>query len=219
MKRISAPKAMMLQKKEYTWIQKPLPGPHMISECVPISLMLKIIKVAETMKEVRKILSSRSVLVDGRIVTEPKFPVGFMDVISAGDKSWRVLLDGKGRIIAKETKEKGIKICRVENKVIVKKGKLQISTNDGRTLFGQDAKVGDCLIISLPEGKVTKRLPLEVGMKCFIVGGKHVGKKAVIEEIISGSATRLAEVKCNIDGSTSNTFKGYIFPIGDFKVD
>ena len=222
MKCVSAPKAIKLRRKENTWIQRPLPGPHVISGCAPISYILKTIGVAQTMKEVKKILSSRSAYIDGKVVAEPKFPVGLMDMVTIGDKSWRITFSKKGVLIATPSKENKSKICRIEGKTRAQKGKIQFSLHDGKTIMskdGKEGKVGDCLLISLPEAKILKKYPLETKMNCFISGGKHVGKKAVIEEIIPGTATRLAQVKCNIDGILSTTYKGYIFPIGDSKLE
>jgi len=219
LKRISASKAIIVKRKEKTWIQRPLPGPHAISACAPLSHIMKEIGVAETMKEVKKILSSRLVYIDGKIVTEPKRAVGFMDVISVGDKSWRVLFDEKGRLIVNNTKNKAEKVCRIERKIRIQKGKIQFSLHDGRTISSNDGKVGDCLLISLPEGKIVKRYPLATKMNCLIIGGKHIGRNAVIEELVSGTATRIPQAKCNIAEVVSTTFRGYIFPIGDFKLE
>jgi ribosomal protein S4E len=171
------------------------------------------------MKEAKKILTSRSVYVDGKIVTESKSPIGFMDVITAGENSWRILFDTKGRLMTKVTKNDKVKVCRVEKKTRIKRGKIQFTLHDGKTLADGKGSVGDCLLISLPEGKVTKTYTFETKMSCLIIGGKHVGKKAVIEEIIPGTATRSSQVKCNIDGTISTTLKSYIFPIGDFKLE
>ncbi|MEM2974112.1 MAG: S4 domain-containing protein [Candidatus Micrarchaeia archaeon] len=218
LKRISAPKVISLERKAKTFVQRPMPGPHKGLVCVPLSHVVKSINLANTMKEVKKILASRYVLVDGKVVTNPKFPIGFMDAITVGDKSWRVLFDRKGVLKPVETKDARMKICRIEKKFRIKNGRIQLSLHDGRTLIGEKGNVGDCILISLPEGKVMKLFPLEPKMNCLIIGGKHVAKKAVIEEIIPGTATRMAEVRCDIDGIISTTSREYIFPIGDFKI-
>ena len=218
LKRISAPKALMIERKAKTWIQRPLPGPHKIATCAPISHILKVIGIASTMKEVRKMLTSRSVLVDGRAVTEPKYAIGFMDVITFGDNSWRMLFDEKGRLIAKVTKDDKSKVCRIEKKTRIAGGKIQFTLHDGKALMSKEGKVGDCILISLPDQKQKKVYSVGGKMNCIIIGGKHVGKNAVVEEIIPGTATRPAQVKCDIDGTLSITLKEYIFPVGDFKI-
>jgi len=219
LKRVSAPKSIRMERKAKTFLQRPLPGPHVRSACVPLSYVLKAVGIAETMREARKMLSTRSVFVDGKTIAEQKFPIGLMDVVTVGDRSWRIIFNEMGQIIAKETKDNRTKVCRIEGKIRSKGGKIQISLHDGRTIFSKDGKVGDCMLISLPEGKLVKLYAMEPKMNCMIIGGKHVGKKGVIEEIIPGTATRIPQVKCNLDGVSSTTFKGYIFPIGDFKLE
>ena len=219
MKRVSAPKSIRMERKAKTFLQRPLPGPHVRSACVPLSYVLKVVGLAQTMREARKMLSTRSVLVDGKTIAEQKFPIGLMDVVTVGDRSWRIIFNEMGQIIAKETKDNRTKVCRIEGKIRSKGGKIQISLHDGRTIFSKEGKVGDCMLISLPDGKLVKIYAMEPKMNCMIIGGKHVGKKGVIEEIIPGTATRIPQVKCDIGGVSSTTLKGYIFPIGDFKLE
>ena len=50
---------------------------------------------ADTGKEARSIIASGKVMVDGKVVKNYKYPLGFMDVLSfkGMDKNYRILLD------------------------------------------------------------------------------------------------------------------------------
>jgi len=217
LKQLAASKAVKIGRKQNVWLQRALPGKHSIAAAVPLSFVLKGIGVASTAREAKMILNGRTVRIDGKITTEIKHPVGFMDVLTVGDKSWRAAYDQKGRIIFVETSKPSIKLCRVERKFRTKGGKIQLSLHDGRTIIDFTCNVGDSVSVSLPEGKASACNPLKGGAKCIIVGGKHVGNQGTVEEIIPGSAARIPEVKCKIGAEVYTTLKRYIFPIGDQK--
>jgi len=60
--------------------------------------------LADNSKEAKSIIMAGKVLVDGRIVKNYKFPVGFMDVITVPSANiyMRVLIDNNGILRLKE---------------------------------------------------------------------------------------------------------------------
>jgi len=214
LKRIAMPKSFGLQRKELTWVMNPLPGKHSKSVCIPLNHAIIMLGFAKTANEAKQILNSRQVKVDGKVKTEPKEPVGLMDLVTIGDKNWRAILDTKGRITLVESKNPSIKLCRVKNKTKIKGGKMQLTLHDGRTIVDFDANVGDVIQISIPEGKATGKIELKEGALCFLTGGKKVGNKIKIKEITPSSATRNSEIKGELeDGSEAITLTKYAFPI------
>ncbi|TLZ94355.1 MAG: 30S ribosomal protein S4e, partial [Methanobacteriota archaeon] len=82
LKRLSAPRSWSTPRKTDFWIVRPSPGPHAIGESVPLGSILRdMLKLCDSAREARHILNNRGVLIDGRVVTDPKFPVGLMDVL------------------------------------------------------------------------------------------------------------------------------------------
>jgi small subunit ribosomal protein S4e len=216
LKRIAMPKSFGLQRKGFTWVINPLPGRHSKSRCIPLNYAVIMLGFAKTSNEAKQILNSRKVKIDGKVRTEQKEPVGFMDVITIGDKSWRAILDKKGRIIFVESKNPSVKLCQVKNKTKIKGGKIQLTLHDGRNILDFDAKIGDVIQISLPEGKASGKIELKEGALCLLTGGKKVGNKIKIKEIIPSSATRNSEIKGELeDGSEAITLTKYAFPIND----
>ena len=216
LKRIAMPKSFGLQRKGFKWVMNPLPGKHSKSSCITLNHAIIMLGFAKTAKEAKQVLNTRQVKIDGKIKTEPKEPVGLMDIITIGDKSWRAIFDTKGRIKFVESKNPSIKLCRVKNKTKIKGGKIQLTLHDGRNILDFDAKIGDTIQISLPEGKATGKIELKEGALCFIIGGKKVGNKIRIKEITQSSATRESEIRGELeDGSEAITLTKYAFPITD----
>ncbi len=62
--------------------------------------------------------------VDGKIVTDYKFPVGLMDVVTLkkANQSYRMLIDYKGRLklVPIEENEAGWKLARIDGKTTVR---------------------------------------------------------------------------------------------------
>ncbi|HYM39898.1 MAG TPA: 30S ribosomal protein S4e, partial [Thermoplasmata archaeon] len=152
---------------------------------VPVGLILRdMLHVCDTAREARHILNGRHVLIDGRPVTNPKFPVGLMDVVSLEDTKahYRMLVDHRGRMNLQtvEAPEAKWKLCRIENKTTVRGGKTQINLHDGRNvLLPKDAhKTGTTLKLGVPDQKVLAHFDLAEGATALITGGKHVGELA-----------------------------------------
>ncbi len=185
MKRLPAPRSWAISRKTDFWVSKPSPGPHPVDRSMPLGLILRdMLHVCDTAREARHILNSRHVRVDGRVVTDPKFPVGLMDVVALEETKayYRMLVDTRGRmhLQAIEAPESKWKLCRIENKTTVRGGKTQVNLHDGRNLLlEKDAhRTGTTLKLALPEQKVLGTYDLGEGVTALITGGKHVGELA-----------------------------------------
>ena len=185
MKRLPAPRSWAIASKTEFWVSRPSPGPHPVDRSVPLGLILRdMLRVCDTAREARHVLNGRRVLVDGRPVTDPKFPVGLMDVVSLDETKahYRMLVDSRGRmrLLAIEAPEAKWKLCRVEGKTTVRGGKTQLNLHDGRNLLlPKDAhKTGTTLKVGVPEQKVLGHFELGEGATALVTGGQHVGELA-----------------------------------------
>lgn len=190
LKRIAAPKTWFIGRKESTFITKPFPGSHSLMYGVALSVaMREILKVAKSAKEAKKIVKHKDVFVDKRKRTDERYSVGLMDIIEFPqiEEQYRLLLDAKGRLTAMKAdkKEADIKLSRIESKSKISGGKIQLNLSDGRNLIvDKDGyKTGDTLQLSLPDQKILAHLKLEKGMLLLLVGGKHSGMIATMEDI------------------------------------
>ncbi len=215
LKRFFAPGSWQLLRKENKFVTRPYPGGHPLHLCVPVSFVLKKIGLANTSRDAKKILNSRVVFVDGRVVTDVKRPVGFMDVVSVkGIKSVRVFLDVLGNLVFVDVPnaETNKKLCRIIGKTVLSKGKVQLNLSDGRNVLSDvECKVGDSLLLELPSQKILDVLRLEKGSFVFLSGGAHIGKFGVVDDIKEG------KLWFSFNGESFETLKKFAFVVGKDK--
>lgn len=217
-KRLASPRVWTIPKKGKVWAVKQSPGPHPIEMSVPLLMMLRdMLGYCDTAREGRRVIGERNILIDGRIATNYKMPVGFMDVLNIPKtkENFRVLLDIKGKIrpvrISKDRAK--WKLVRIENITVVKGGKTQLNLHDGRNILADKGKykTGDVLKIELPSQKILDSYPLEKGNVAMIIGGKHSGQIATIEDY-----KVIRSPKPNIVGFKEgfSTVKDHVFVVG-----
>ena len=217
LKRLIVPKSWKLLKKEEKFVIRPRPGAHPAKLSMPISLLLKNLSYASTTKEVKKILSTKEVLVDGKRVKEHKIPVGFMDIITIKDTNdvLRIVLDEKGRlrIIPAEKDEALLKLSRIKGKKVLSKGKIQLNLSDNKNILIDkgDYKVGDSVLITVPFQEIKQHIKLEKGALIYLIGGKHIGNKGTVDDI-EGNKLIYTSAKKKYE-----SLKKYAFVIGKGK--
>ncbi len=194
MKSIAAPKYFGVQRKANYYVLKPNPGRHTLQTSVAIEHALKKMDIASTKGEAGKLLKSGAILVNGRAVSEPKYPVGLNDVIELPKehKSYSAGIDALGKIKFEETSEKS-RLLRVLGKYRTKKGSLMARLHDGSNVVASnDIHVNDSVV--LENGKIKKVMQMRVGAECTVIGGVHVGTAGKIKEIKKGSMNIRATV-------------------------
>jgi len=221
LKRLNLSKITQLHRKEHKFSVKPRAGPHPNKESLTLALIIRdYLGYSNTLWETKKILAQRKVKVNGKVVTDYKFPVGFMDVVSVIDlnKNFRVVYDTKGRLRLVEIPSEDAlwKLSRVENIRPIKGKKFQYNLNDGRNFILNEKiyNTGDSLKIDLSTGKVIDHIPLSENSFAFITGGKNVGKIAKIEsyKVVNAVTPNMVKFKDGFE-----TEKNYVFPVGVIK--
>jgi len=218
-KRMAAPKSWAIPRKTSHWVTKPSPGPHRTDKSMPLlSVVRDMLELCDNSREARLIIGSRSIAVDGRVVTDYKFPVGLMDVVTVlkTKQSYRMMVDYKARLklVPVTDIEKGWKLARIDGKKVVAGGKVQLNLHDGRcVLLPKDQyKTGDVLKIELPAQKVVKAIKLEKGNLVFVLGGSHPGSVQTIEDYKVGRGASANVITCKEGFST---VKENVFVIGE----
>jgi small subunit ribosomal protein S4e len=223
LKRLAAPRAVRLHRKEKIWTVKSSPGPHPLDKSIPLSLIVRdYLGLCDTYKEVKRVIASGDILVDAVKRKDHKFPCGLMDVISVPKlkKNFRVLFDQNGKLalVPISAKDAEWKLYRLENKTVVKGNKIQLNLHDGKNkLVKKDEyKTGDVLKISFKDNKITDVFKFDKGNVSMIIGGSHIGQIANIQDIqiVPSSKPNLAKMKGDKEFST---IADYIFPIGKTK--
>ncbi|UCE45908.1 MAG: 30S ribosomal protein S4e [Methanobacteriota archaeon] len=219
LKRMTAPRRWSVPRKVSKWVMKPRSGPHGKEEAMPLAMILRdVLKVCDNARESMFVIGGRGVAVDGRIVTDPKFPVGLMDVVTLlkTGESYRMLLDYKGRLqlVKIDDKDKGWKLARIDGKNVVREGKVQLNLHDGRCLLlpKDQYRTGDVLKIEVPSQRIVKALKLDKGSLALLTGGSHPGTIQTIEEyrLRRGSGSNIVTFKEGF-----STVKENVFVVGE----
>jgi len=220
LKRIAAPRTWPVERKTKKWAIRPSVGPHSVKKSIPLLMVVRdYLEYADTARGAKNIISSRNVMVDGTVRTDPKFPCGLMDIISIpkAGANYRVLLDSRGiiRLVPIVSEEAKWKLCSIENETIIKGGKMQLNLHDGRNILVEEGqyKTGDVLKISLPDQQILDTLPFEKGIMAVITGGSHVGEISEIESAEIAKSAKPNVVKLR----DFSTIWPYVFPVGKDK--
>jgi small subunit ribosomal protein S4e len=187
LKRLYAPRDWMLSKLTGVFAPRPRAGPHKSRECMPLLVVLRNrLRYALNAREVSMILRQKMVNVDGRPRVDPKYPVGFQDVVEipkTGER-FRMMYDVKGRIsLVKITEaESSIKLCKVTN-VYTTTGRVPVATtHDGRRLRYVNPKIslGDTLVLDIATQKIQNVMKMRVGKLAMVIGGANTGRIGTI---------------------------------------
>ena len=218
LKRLAAPKTWHVRRKGIKFITKPTPGPHNLDSGMPLSILLKeILNYADTTKEVKKILNNNEVKIDGKSRKDFRFPVGLFDTIEFTNinEYFRVILNRKAKLSLIKIGKNEIlyKPCKIIGKTIIK-GKKQLNLFDGKNILADSNsyKVGDTLLLELPEQKISKHFKLEKKSTIFLIGGKHIGEIGHVEDIVEDKV-----IYKDHQGNLIETSKKYAFVVGDNK--
>jgi len=159
---------------------------HNLKNSVPLLIVLRdMLNVVKTRKEAKKILMLGNIKINHNVVREEKAPLSLFDILDVGGKTFKIVFKNKkfslDEVEGKDTEEK---IVRVNGKKVLKKGKLQVNLNDGRSyLTNEKINVGDSVVIDLKENKIKEILPLKSNSKIMFLIGKHSGEQGLVEKI------------------------------------
>ena len=219
MKRLTMPRSWPLTRKTDIWVQKPNPGGHSDELCMPLGIILRdVLGLAHSKREAKRMVSTRQVLVDGRIETDVGRGVGIMDVLTVGDDHYRCLLDENGKLRYRSipTKDSSFKLCRVMGKTTIRGGKTQVHLHDGRNIIVDEANKynsGDTLVVSLPDQEVSGHHVFSKGVLAYLTGGSHIGSTA---KVVSKDVKRSSKAN-EVQFEDFGTVADYVFVIGSEK--
>ncbi len=236
LKRLATPLFWPILRKEYKWVVKPSPGPHQANRSIPLLVLVRdILNIAKTSREARRIIFDGKIYVDGVQRRDYKFPIGPMDTVSIPE------IDLYLRVVPYPTKylwyinipkeEVGLKLVRIENKLTVKNGHIQLGTHDGRNILikvkdprnpleAMSYKTLDTLLIEVPSQQIIQHIPLNIGKYAVVIYGRNVGRlgKILSIELREGMKRRKALVTMeDSSGHRFQTILDYVMVVGDEK--
>ncbi|MBI4017943.1 MAG: 30S ribosomal protein S4e [Candidatus Aenigmarchaeota archaeon] len=187
-KRISAPQTFPTTRKAGgRFAPTPRPGPHAKKECAPLgSVVRDALGLAETMREVREALNAQKVTVNNIVRRDTRFPVGIFDVVGVGGEHFRAIPSSKGFAFVSITKkESDMRLVKIENKTLVRGGRVQLNMNDGTNVLTENKEysTGDTLVMKMPDLKVASHLKMAKGALVMLTRGRNVGRCATLEAV------------------------------------
>lgn len=219
MKRLSMPRTWPLERKGSKYITKPVSS-HKLRDCIPISIILKLLNIVPTTNEAKKIIKHKSILVDGKEIKDEKYGIGLFDIlyIKDIDKYFTIHLSKKGKlkVVQLDKNEAKYKPLKVIGKKVLKQNSLQLNLSDGKNVlvkklkFG-NIKQGDTLIYDIANRSFVEHLPLSVGSDIVVIKGSHVWEASVIKEIRSKHFKKF--IKLVIDGKSIELPIDYVIVI------
>ena len=226
MSRLAAPKTWPIKRKGAKWITAPTPGAHTRELSMPLAVCLReLIQIAETTKDIKKLLNAKEIIVNGRTIKDVKCQVGLFDVISIPKigKNYRLVMNliGKLNFIEISNEEAKFIIAKVISKTTLKKAKSQLNLSNGWNILSNEKYgVGDVLFVDVKTRKPIKHFAFANGKLAYIVGGKHPGVFAKIKETkeIGELKKRKIAVMKN-EGETWETDANQLFVIGDKEAE
>ncbi len=221
MKRLARSPMLPIPAKGDLWLIKSQAGAHKKDESIPLLVLMRdLLKIVGNLKEAKRLLTSREVLVDGKIRREPDFAVGLMDIVSFPKirKFYQIFtIKGKLRVIPIDENDAKLKSCRIVDKTPITGGKVQLNLHDGKNIIIEKEedrfKTGDTVRITIPGYKVDAFLKLEKGSNCYIYRGKHSGTLGTLEQIIEQPGGQPSDAKLKVGGEELITRKDYLFAV------
>jgi len=210
-------------RKTKKWAVAPRAGPHKKFESIPLQVVARdILKLVETGKDAKTIIHRGEILIDGKKRKDHAFPVGLFDVISIPkiNSFYRVVPSSKGLLVVKiPEKESNEKICKIDNKTIVRKGKLQLNLHDGKNILAGDKKfkTGDSVLLELPTLKIKEHVPLASGSIGIVARGTDSGKIGKVKDVVVTRNMEPTKIICEIEGKQEEVLKERFFVIGTSK--
>jgi small subunit ribosomal protein S4e len=174
---------------------------HNQDNSIPLVMAMRdLLKLGKTRKEIKIILMSGKIKVNGKTVKDEKFPLSLFDILDLDDRKYKTVIVNK-KIALEETKEHE-KISKIIRKTMVKGKKIQVNLSDGRNFIGKEkANVGDSVAFNFKENKIAKVIAFKEGADVIVTGGSHIGetgKLGKIDEKRGEAEVKLKDGKVNL---------------------
>lgn len=216
-KRVAAPASWPITRKTHHWVVGANAGPHSKETGIPLLVVVRdMLKLANNSREAKRIINEGTIFVDGKARSDYKYMVGLLDIVSipSNNEYYRVLLDARNRFKLYKEGADALKLCRINNKTIVKKGAVQLNLHDGSNILASnDYKTFDTILLG-HDRKIVKHIPYKPGNLAMIVGGEHSGEIGKIKQIrkVRGSGTNMVAIS---NEREFETIEDYVFVIGE----
>ncbi len=216
-KRLASNRYVHVERKVCAYISKPTAGRHSLDSSIAIATVLsEKLNLSSDMKESKRIVNAGSVEVNGKLIKNVKFPVGFGDVLHfiPSNEYFRIIVARKGSVSTEKIEKwDGRRVAKVIGKYKAKGNMEMVKLYDGSVLQSiKGVKVNDS--VSIINGKADRVIKLEKGAKCLVINGLHASESGIISNIKPGTALRAATVEIEGDAGKAETLLENVMAIG-----
>ena len=193
LKRQMAPLFWRITRKDKRFVTTVRPGPHSKHFSIPSAVFLRdTLGIVSTMREAKASIYGGGVTVDGIQRRSLHHGIGLMDVVQLQNMSETYRLVPSGGMLLRPItigdSERDRKLCRVSGKITIGGQRTQLNLHDGRSLITDvEAKVGDTILLQVPEQKILDVMPFTAGSQAMVLRGTNAGQIGVIKEIREGT--------------------------------
>jgi small subunit ribosomal protein S4e len=220
LKRLAAPRSWDISRKANRFVFKPLPGPHPIEASYPLGVVVRdLASLATLSRELKFMMKTGKVTVDGRQRKTSSFPVGLFNVVSVPLEGvdYRLVPSPKGLALAKVSGDEAkTKLCSIHSKSKVKGGHIQYGLHDGRSVVDDALNLspGDSVLIEVPSQKVLGHAKLAKGSLGLVLTGDRAGQLGKIADVKKGTISREKMVRISLPSGDAEIPSRLVFPVG-----
>ncbi len=215
-KRLASPRYQHVERKVNPYIIKPNAGRHTSATSIALATVLKEkLGVVGSTKEAKIVLGSGSVEVNGKVIRDFRYPLGFGDVLKfrEGNEHYRIGVGRKGVVNIEKSTATSEQVFKVIGKYVSKGNKEMIRLYNGSVVqSAKGVKVNDS--VKVKDGKVSAVIKLEKGASYLVIRGVHASEGGTISEIRPGTAVRPAIVEIDGKGGKKETLLDNVMAVG-----
>ncbi len=207
-KRLNAPAYFGTERKAGKYVIKASPGRHTKDKSIALALFAKKAGLVARTGEAIKVIKGGALMVNGKRVSDPAYPVGLGDIVSAKDtgKEFVIGIDNYGKVSLQSAEKGAVPTYKVVRKYKTAKGSIMIGLHDGSIIKGtNDIKTNDSIKLSADGKGIGSILAFGEGKKCMIIDGVHVGSTGVIKKVNNGTMHSGKTVM--VEDSEGNSFE------------
>ena len=220
LKRLSAPRGWDIPRKGERFVFKPLPGPHGTSSSYPLGVVIRdLASMVQTGKELKQVVRTGKVLVDGRPRKSSSFPVGLFDLVELPSEgvTYRLVPSPKGLRLSKVGKDEAAKkLCSIRSKSRAAGGHFQYGLHDGRSIVDDTLALapGDSVLLEVGTQKVLGKVKLAKDSLGLVLSGERAGQVGKIVDVKKGTISRERMVKISLPSGEAEIPSRLVFPVG-----
>ncbi len=222
LKRIAYSGPRHVLKKTDEFLVKPAPGSKKTEKGLSIAVVLRdMLKLGDNIREVKKILFEKNILLNGKKIKDYKLPLGLFDILDLVDaKKKYSLIPNKNRqldIIEIDYNKPNLRLSKIVGKTTLAGKKIMLSLDNGFNIPAGKGKykLNDVISYDFNAEKIKDHFEFSEGVRVIFTEGTHIGEVGNIKSITAGDETRKSEIVVKTKKKELRSLRDYVFILPD----